>query len=162
MFCCTGLWTTDWRSWVISGHVCSITSQVISVAFYIEREKTDKFCSEALISAWGYFMCSKSTTRKQWLYFPSKGSHTQNFYALKIHRPRSGLNPRTSNPVASMIITGSPGSTVKKCFQSPLPEYWSLGKWRPNFPLPLIPVLARWGSSLNVALYYATHLVTAK
>ena len=29
----------------------SLTSQVISVAFYIEREKSDKFCSEALISA---------------------------------------------------------------------------------------------------------------
>ena len=28
-----------------------LTSQVISVAFYSEREKSDKFCSEALISA---------------------------------------------------------------------------------------------------------------
>ena len=29
----------------------SVTSQVISVAFYIQRQKCDKFCSEALISA---------------------------------------------------------------------------------------------------------------
>ena len=29
----------------------SLTSQVLSVAFYIEREKSEKFCSEALISA---------------------------------------------------------------------------------------------------------------
>ena len=28
-----------------------LTSQVISVAFYREREKSGKFCSEALISA---------------------------------------------------------------------------------------------------------------
>ena len=28
-----------------------LTSRVISVAFYSEREKSDKFCSEALISA---------------------------------------------------------------------------------------------------------------
>ena len=44
----------------------------ISVAFYSEREKSDKFCSEALISA-----------RDPRLYFPSEGSHTQDFYALK-------------------------------------------------------------------------------
>ena len=28
-----------------------LTSQVIGVAFYSEREKSDKFCSQALISA---------------------------------------------------------------------------------------------------------------
>ena len=32
------------------GFTTLLTSQVISVAFYIEREKSDKFCSEALIS----------------------------------------------------------------------------------------------------------------
>ena len=41
----------------------SLTSQVISIAFYIEREKSAKFCSEALISAWRSFTCRKSTTR---------------------------------------------------------------------------------------------------
>ena len=40
-------------------------------------------------SAWGYFTCRKSTTRDPRLYFPSEGSHTQDFYALKkIHRTR--------------------------------------------------------------------------
>ena len=59
------------------------TSEVISVASDIEREKTDKFCSLALISAWGSFTCRKSTTRDPRLYFPSEGSHTQDVYALK-------------------------------------------------------------------------------
>ena len=39
-----------------------LTSQVISVAFYSEWETSDKFCSEALISAWGSSTCRKSTT----------------------------------------------------------------------------------------------------
>ena len=51
----------------------------ISVAFYSECEKSDKFCSEALISAWGSFTCRKSRTRDQRLYVPSEGSHTQDF-----------------------------------------------------------------------------------
>ena len=84
----------------------------------IEREKSDKLCSEALISALGYFTCRKSTTWDPRLYFPSEGSHTQDFYALKksinpgrdrthfrrksysvfllsekIHRRRPGSNP---------------------------------------------------------------------
>ena len=54
-----------------------LTCLVINVAFYSQREKADKFCSEALISA------RKSTTRDPRIYFPSQGSHTQNFYALK-------------------------------------------------------------------------------
>ena len=33
------------------GFTTLLTSQVISVAFYSEREKSDNFCSEALISA---------------------------------------------------------------------------------------------------------------
>ena len=33
------------------GFTTLLTSQVISVAFYTEREKSDKFCSETLISA---------------------------------------------------------------------------------------------------------------
>ena len=61
----------------------SLTSQVISIAFYIEREMTDKFCSEALILTWGSFTCRKSTTRDQRCNFPSEGSLTQDFYALK-------------------------------------------------------------------------------
>ena len=45
------------------GYTTLLTSQDISVAFYSEREKSDKFCSEALISAWGSFTYRKSTTR---------------------------------------------------------------------------------------------------
>ena len=47
------------------------------MAFYSEREKFDKFCSEALISAWGSFTWHKSTARDP------EGSRTQDFYALK-------------------------------------------------------------------------------
>ena len=45
--------------------------------------KSDKFCSGALISAWGSFTCRKSTTWDPRLYFPSEGIHSQDFYALK-------------------------------------------------------------------------------
>ena len=41
----------------------SLTSQVISVPFYSDREKSDKFCPKALISAGGSFTCHKCTTR---------------------------------------------------------------------------------------------------
>ena len=60
-----------------------------------------------------FFTCRKSTTRDPRLYFPSEGSHTQDFYSLKkVPWPRPGLNPRTSDPVASMITTGPPGWQV--------------------------------------------------
>ena len=36
---------------VVLGFTTLLTSQVISVAFYSECEKSDKFCSETLISA---------------------------------------------------------------------------------------------------------------
>ena len=92
----------------------SLTSQVISIAFYIEREKSNKFCSEALISAWGSFACHKFMTQDQQLYFPSEGSHTQDFYAIKkIHWPWPGLNLQSSYPVSSMITTGPSGLTPK-------------------------------------------------
>ena len=55
----------------------------ISVTSDIEREKADKFCSEALILALGSFTCRKSTTWDPRLYFPTEGSHTQDFYTLK-------------------------------------------------------------------------------
>ena len=65
------------------GFTTLLTSQVISITFYSEREKSDKVCSEALISVWGFFTCRKSTTWDPRLYFPSEGSHTQDFYVLK-------------------------------------------------------------------------------
>ena len=112
----SGVKETDQQSW--KGICCSwalwhsLTSQVISIAFYIEREKSDKFCSEALILAWGSFTCHKSMTQDQRLHFPSEGSHTQDFYVLKkIHQPWPGLNLQTSNPVASMITIRPLGST---------------------------------------------------
>ena len=40
---------------VVLGFTTFVTSQVICVAFYSEREKSDEFCSEALISASGSF-----------------------------------------------------------------------------------------------------------
>ena len=71
----------------------SITT-IISVVFYSEREKSDKFCSEALLLAWGSFMCRKSTARDPQLYIPSKGSHTQDFYALKKSISQTALHSR--------------------------------------------------------------------
>ena len=53
LFCCCCCW--------VLRHF--LTSQVISIASDIEREKSDKFSSEAPISAWGSFTCRKSTTR---------------------------------------------------------------------------------------------------
>ena len=94
------------------GFTTLLTSQVISAVFCSERKKSDKFCSEALISAWSSIMCRKSTTRDPWLYFPSEGSHTQHFYALKKSiDPGRVLYPRTSDPVASTITMEPPGST---------------------------------------------------
>ena len=75
-------------------HFFFFTSKVISVASDIEREKSEKFCSEAVISAWGSFTCRKSTTRDPRLYFLSEGSHTQDFYALKnISSNPAGFEP---------------------------------------------------------------------
>ena len=101
------------------GFTAILKSQVISVAFESKLEKFDKFWSEALISAWGSSACRKYTTRDSRRYFPSEGSHTQDFYALKkIHRPRPGLNPRTLNPVASMITAGPSGRDIIGMFES--------------------------------------------
>ena len=102
-----------------------LTYQVISVTFCSEREKSEKFCSEALISAWGSFACCKSTTRDPWPYFPSKGSHTQDFYTLKksIDLGRV-LNLQTSDLVASMIATRPPGSKNKELNKSAVAAYF--------------------------------------
>ena len=92
------------------GFTTLLTSQVNNIAFYSERGKSDKCWSEVLTSAWDSFTCRKSTTRDPRLYCPSEGSHILDFFALKkIHRPRPGLNPRTSDLVASMVSTGPPG-----------------------------------------------------
>ena len=59
------------------------TSSVISVTSDIEREKSSKFCSEALISAWGSFVYHKSTTWDPQLYFLTERSQIHDFYTLK-------------------------------------------------------------------------------
>ena len=76
-------WKTTMSLLVYLGFTTLLTSQVIYVAFYSEREKSENFCSEALISAWVSFTCRKYMTRDPRLYFPCEGSHTQDFYALK-------------------------------------------------------------------------------
>ena len=82
--CVTSAHDTTCSTAVDLGVTTLLTSQVISVVFYYsEHEKSDKFCSEALISAWGSFTCRISTTRDPRLYYPSEGSHTQDFYTLK-------------------------------------------------------------------------------
>ena len=65
------------------GFYDALACQVISIAFYIEGEKSNIFCSEALILAWGSFTYNKSMTRNPRLYFPSEVIRTQGFYALK-------------------------------------------------------------------------------
>ena len=74
-----------------------LTSQVNNVAFYInfyiEREKSEKFCSEALISAWGSFAGRKYTKRDPGLYFPSAWSYTQDFYDLNNQSTPTGFEP---------------------------------------------------------------------
>ena len=57
----TGNWP-DWKSissagTVVLGVTTLLTSQVINVAFYSEREMSDNFFSEVLISAWGSCKC---------------------------------------------------------------------------------------------------------
>ena len=95
------------------GFTTLLTSQVISVIFYSEREKSDKFCSEVLISAWGSFSAVNlrhgthgftSLQKKVIIYSGFLRSE-------KIHRFRPGFNPRTSDPVASIITTGPQEST---------------------------------------------------
>ena len=79
---------------VYLGFTMLLISQVISIAFYSEREKSNRFCSEALISAWGSFTCCKSTTRDPWLYNPSRNKSYSGFLRSdKIHWPPAGFEP---------------------------------------------------------------------
>ena len=69
------------------------TTHVISVVSDIESEKVGKFCSEALISAWGSFTCRKSTTRDPRLYFPSERSLVRIFTLWKNPSTPAGFEP---------------------------------------------------------------------
>ena len=54
------------------------------------------------------FTCRKFTTCDRWLYFPSEGRRTEDFFARKIRRLQSGLNPRTRVPEASTLTSRPP------------------------------------------------------
>ena len=75
------------------GFMTLLISQDISMAFYSERENSDNFFSEALISARVSITCHESTMRDPQLYFPSEGSHTQDFYDLKNPSIPAGFEP---------------------------------------------------------------------
>ena len=80
--------------------------------------KFGKFFSEALISAWRSFTYRKSTARDLRLYFPSEGSHNEDFYALKNPSTPAGFEtanlrsrPKLSSEY-SMEVMPSPNSTA--------------------------------------------------
>src|SRR5215475_4793219 len=52
---------------------------------------------------YGSFTCRKATTWDRRLYFPSEGRRAEDFFALKIRRLRTGVNPLTWVPKASTI-----------------------------------------------------------
>ena len=92
------------------GFTSHLTSQVIIVAFYSEREKSDKFCSETLISAWGSLRAVNQWHETHGFSSLPKEVIFMIFTLWKIHRLLPDLNPRTLDPVASMITMGPPGS----------------------------------------------------
>jgi hypothetical protein len=56
-----------------------------------------------------FLTCRKSTTRDLQFYFPSEGRHAEDFLRpKKIRRLRSGANPRSWVPEASMLTTRPP------------------------------------------------------
>ena len=82
------------------GFTTLLTSQVISAAFYSEREKFDKFCSEALISAEVLSRAVNLRHETHGFTFPPKEVILRQSYLYtlkKIYRSRPGFKPRTSN-----------------------------------------------------------------
>ena len=67
--------------------------------------KVRQIWSEALISAWGSFTCRESTTWATALLPFRRKSYSGFLHCEKFHRPRPGLDPRTSDPVVSMITS---------------------------------------------------------
>ena len=109
------------------GFTTLLTSLVISVAFYIEREKSDKFCSEALISAWSSF-------HRQWhdsplctLAFLRSSRHSWMFSAthLQFLIPNVLMSYRTQS---SHLILGLPTFLVpsRKVLITLFVVLWSL------------------------------------
>jgi hypothetical protein len=61
----------------------------------------------------GSFTCRKYATWDRRLYFPSEGRHAVDFFARKFRRFRSGSNPRSWVPEASMLTTRPPKPLIK-------------------------------------------------
>jgi hypothetical protein len=53
----------------------------------------------------GSFTCPKVGTWDRLFDFPSEGRHAEDFFIRKIRRLRPGLNPRTREPEASMLLS---------------------------------------------------------
>jgi hypothetical protein len=85
----------------------------LSVKDGIGREMADQFGLQFWIphKSQRSFTCRKSATWYRRLYFPSEGRHAVDFFARKIRRLRSGSNPRSWVPEASMLT--SPIENVK-------------------------------------------------
>ena len=68
--------------------------------YIAERENSNKFCSEALIWAWGSFTCRKSTSHDPTALLPSWRKSYSGILRSekKIHRSQPGSNPSTSDP----------------------------------------------------------------
>ena len=115
-----------------------------------ECEKSDKFCSEALILAWGSFTCRKSMTWDPQLYFSSEGNHTQNFYALK-----NSIDPGrvwTREPQ----IQGTTGvNLMHQCLYACV-----IGVYHQC--LKSLPSLSVWASPLSLGMKHGCHMTHRK
>ena len=117
------------------GFTTLLTSQVISVAFYSARVNSNKFCSEALISAWGSFTCRKSTTRDPRRYFPSEGSLLRIFTLWKNQSTPTGFEPANHGSNGEYDNHGTTGvdavvvvvEVQEHCYTSST-QRWSLNK----------------------------------
>jgi len=74
----------------------------------------------------GSFTCRKLTTWDRRLYFPSKGRRAEDFFARKIRRLRSGLNPQTWVPEASTLTSRPPKPLVYDSLKDFIPGCWKL------------------------------------
>ena len=85
-------------SWVLW---CSLTSQVISVTFYVVCEKSDKFCWGSNFGLRFFYVSQIYNTGPKALLPFWKKLYSGFLRFEKIHRPRLGLNPLTSDSVAT-------------------------------------------------------------
>ena len=93
------------------GFTMLLPSQAISIAFHSERKKSDKFCSDSNFSLRFFYMPQTYDTGPMALLPFQRKSNSGFLRSEKINQSWPGLNPRTSDPVASMISTGPSGST---------------------------------------------------